>query len=336
MYALGRLSDLERTLDTPEIILSPFIYREAASSSQVEGTRVTLSDIFVHELGEAPGETFHNRADIDEAYNYVEGIKQGINAIERGSSVDETLLRDLHRLLLDDVRGDGKDPGEYRERIVGIGQRNRDGDPVFIPPPASSVPFQMRFLVEYIRQGPSYAPLIDIGLVHYQFETVHPFLDGNGRLGRLLIMLMLYKWELLPGPYLYPSAYFNAQRDEYVGRLLSVSQRGEWDEWLIFFLTAIADQAGDAYESARELLELRDRYRNHYLDAGPVLRELVEYLFERPYLTIPVAVEALEWTYPAVNSAMTQLDTDGVVVEITGKQSNRRFEAREIIDIIEH
>lgn len=335
MYALGQLSDLERTIDSPGIILSPFVHREAASSSQVEGTRVTLSDIYQHELGEDDAGSPQHRADIAEAYNYVEAITDGIDALEQATALDENLLQGLHHQLLGGVRGEAKQPGEYRDRIVGIGARTRDDDPAFIPTPASNVPFQMRFLVQYIHQEGAYAPLIDIGLIHYQFETIHPFLDGNGRLGRLLIVLLLYEWGLLPEPYLYPSVYFNANRTEYVDHLLAVSQRGEWHEWLLFFLDAIRTQAADAYDAARDLLTLRDSYRERYRDAGPVLRELVEYLFARPYLTVQIASEALDRTEPAVNNAMDRLLTDGIVEETTGKQRYRRFEAREVVEIIE-
>lgn len=335
MYAVGQLSDLERTIESPEIILSPFIHREAASSSQVEGTRVTLSDIYRHELDAGDADSPRDRADIAEAYNYVEAVTDGIAALERGEGLDEPLLQALHHQLLGGVRGAAKQPGEYRDRIVGVGARGRDDEPAFIPPPASNVPFQMRFLVQYVQQGPTYAPLIDIGLVHYQFETIHPFLDGNGRLGRLLIVLLLHEWDLLPGPYLYPSAYFNANRDEYVDHLLAVSQRGAWHDWLGFVLEAVRIQAADAYDAAQALLTLRDRYRERYRDAGPVLRELVDYLFERPYLTVTRAAEALDRTEPAVNNAMDQLREDDVVVETTGKQRYRQFEAREIITIIE-
>lgn len=335
MYALGQLSDLERTIESPEIILSPFIHREAASSSQVEGTRVTLSDIYRHDLDEEAADSPRDRADIAEAYNYVEAVTDGIAALERGDGLDEDLLRELHRQLLGGVRGGAKQPGEYRDRIVRIGGRELGDEPAFIPTPASNVTFQMRFLVQYVQQGPTYAPLIDIGLVHYQFETIHPFLDGNGRLGRLLIVLLLNEWDLLPGPYLYPSAYFNANRDEYVDQLLAVSQRGDWQDWVGFVLDAVRTQAEDAYDAAQALLELRDRYREGYRDAGPVLRELVEYLFVRPYLTVQLATEALDRTEPAVNEAMDRLREDAVVEETTGKQRYRQFEAREIVTIIE-
>lgn len=335
MYALGRLADLERTIDTPRIILSPFIHREAASSSRVEGTRVTLSDIYRHDLGGEVAQSSHDRADIAEAANYVEAISDGITALEAGEPFDEALIQRLHRQLLGGVRGESKQPGEYRDRLVGVGASDGMGEPSFIPTPASNVPFQMRFLVQYLRQGGQYAPLIDIALVHYQFETIHPFLDGNGRLGRLLIVLLLYEWELLPGPYLYLSAYFNANRDEYVDTLLAVSQRGVWEEWLLFFLDALRTQAEAAYDAAGDLLTLRDQYRGQYRDAGPVLRELVEYLFERPYLTVQIAADGLDRTEAAVNEAMNRLEADGVVVETTGKQRYRRFQARDVLDIVE-
>ena len=335
MYALGRLADLERTIDTPRIILSPFIHHEAASSSQVEGTRVTLSDIYQYDLGEGTEQSPRDRADIAEASNYVQAISEGITELEEGGDLDEDLIQRLHRRLLGGVRGESKQPGTYRDRLVGIGSPDSTGEPRFIPTPASNVPFQMRFLVQYIQQGGQYAPLIDLALVHYQFETIHPFLDGNGRLGRLLIVLLLYEWELLPGPYLYPSAYFNANRDDYVDTLLAVSQRGAWNEWVSFFLDALQTQATDAYEAARELLSLRDQYRDQYRNAGPVLRELVEYLFERPYVTVQVAAESLDRTEAAVNDAMSRLEYDEIVVETTGKQRYRRFQARDVLEIVE-
>lgn len=266
MYAVGQLSDLDTWLDSPEVILSPLIHREAVDSSNIETTtRLTLSDIYRREAGEEPGQTETERADITEAQNYVEAITTGIRALHEGAKLDRELLCRLHEILLQGARGERKNPGEFRDDLVGI---DRPGTPLsearFVPSPPASIPYALRSLLQYIRSGPTYAPLIDLALIQYQFETIHPFRDGNGRLGRLLVMLAIYDWDLLPGPYLYPSSYFNANRDAYLDRLLAVSRDGAWTEWVSFFLQAIAEQGREAYAVARALLALRDRYR------GPV------------------------------------------------------------------
>jgi Fic family protein len=337
MYALGQLSDLERWLDSPEVVLSPLIHREAVDSSNIETTtRLTLSDIYRREVGEEPGRTAAERADITEAQNYIEATEVGMRAVQEGQELDRELLRRLHEILLRGARGAQKDPGELREDLVGIGE---PGTPLrearFVPTPPASLPYALRSLLQYVRSGPRFAPLVDLALIHYQFETIHPFQDGNGRLGRLLVMLLLYEWDLLPGPYLYPSAYFNANREAYLDRLLAVSRDGAWDEWVSFFLRAIAEQGREAYTVARELLALRDRYRERYQGEGAVIDELVDFVIEQPYLTEQQAVEALERSQPAVNQQIRRLWDDGVLRETTGQQRNRRYEATEVLEIVE-
>lgn len=337
MYAVGQLSDLDTWLDSPEVILSPLIHREAVDSSNIETmTRLTLSDIYRREAGEEPGSTATERADIAEAQNYVEAITTGIEALREGATLDRELLCRLHEILLQGARGEQKDPGEFREDLVGI---DEPGTPLrearFVPTPPASIPYALRSLLQYIRSGPTYAPLIDLALIHYQFETIHPFQDGNGRLGRLLVMLTLYNWELLPGPYLYPSSYFNANRDAYLNRLLAVSRDGAWAEWVSFFVGAISEQGREAYTVARKLLALRDRYRQQYQGTGVVIREVIDFVIEHPYLTEPQAVDELNRSQPAVNQAIRRLWNDDVLRETTGQQRNRRFEAPEVLEIVE-
>ena len=337
MYAVGQLSDLDRWLDSPEVILSPLIHREAVDSSNIETTtRLTLSDIYRREAGEEPGQTETERADITEAQNYVEAITTGIQLLRNGVELDRDLLCQLHEILLQGARGEQKNPGEFRNDLVGI---DEPGTPLsearFVPTPPASIPYALRSLLQYIRSGPTYAPLVDLALIHYQFETIHPFQDGNGRLGRLLVMLALYKWDLLPGPYLYPSSYFNANRDAYLDRLLAVSRDGAWTEWVSFFVQAIAEQGREAYTVARELLALRDRYREQYQGQGAVIRELIDFIIEHPYLTEPQAVAVLERSQPAVNQAIRRLWDDDVLRETTGQQRNRRYEAPAVLDVVE-
>lgn len=337
MYALGQLSDLERWLDSPEVILSPLVHREAVDSSNIETTtRLTLSDIYRREAGEVPGDTETERADITEAQNYVEAITTGIEALRDGDQIDRDLLCRLHEILLQGARGERKNPGEFRDDLVGIDEPETPlREARFVPTPPASIPYALRSLLQYIRSGPQYAPLIDLALIHYQFETIHPFEDGNGRLGRLLVMLTLYKWDLLPGPYLYPSSYFNANRDAYLDTLLAVSRDGAWTEWVSFFVQALATQGREAYTVARELLALRDRYREQYQDQGAVVRELIDFIIEQPYFTEPQAVTALGRSQPAVNQAIHTLWDDTVLRETTGQQRNRRYEVPEVLDIVE-
>lgn len=337
MYAVGQLSDLDTWLDSPQVVLSPLIHREAVDSSNIETTtRLTLSDIYRRETGDEPGRTETERADITEATNYVEAITTGIQALRDGADLDRDLLCRLHEILLQGARGERKNPGGFRDDLVGI---DEPGTPLsearFVPTPPASIPYALRSLLQYVRSGPRYAPLIDLALIHYQFETIHPYQDGNGRLGRLLVMLTLYEWELLPGPYLYPSSYFNANRDAYLDGLLAVSREGTWTEWVSFFIQAIAEQGREAYTVARKLLALRQRYRDRYQGKGAVIQELVDFVIEHPYLSEPQAVRSLDRSQPAVNQAIQQLWDDDLLRETTGQQRNRRFEAPGILEIVE-
>ncbi|MFC3959496.1 Fic family protein [Halovivax cerinus] len=337
MYALGQLSDLDTWLDSPEVILSPLVHREAVDSSNIETTtRLTLSDLYRREAGEEPGRTETERADITEAQNYVEAITAGIRALRTGADLDRELLCRLHEILLQGARGEAKNPGELRDDLVGIDEPGTPlSDARFVPAPPASVPYALRGLLQYVRSGPTYAPLVDLALIHYQFETIHPFQDGNGRLGRLLVMLVLYEWDLLPGPYLYPSSYFNVNRDAYLDRLLAVSRDGAWTEWVVFFLRAISEQGHEAYTVARKLLALRDRYWDQYQGQGTVIREVLDFVIEHPYLTEPQAVAALDRSQPAINQAIHRLWDDGVLRETTGQQRHRRYEAPAVLEIVE-
>lgn len=338
MYAIGRLANLEVWLDSPEIVLSPLIHREATESSNIETTtRVTLSDLYRREAGETPGGTDTEREDILEATNYVRAIAAGIDRLEDGEELSTDLICDLHEILLSGgVRGEQKNPGELRDGLVGLDEPGTPLDRArFVPAPPPTIPYALENLLQFVRSGPTYAPLVDLALVHYQFETIHPFEDGNGRLGRLLVMLVLFEWDLVPGPYLYPSSYFNANRDTYLDLLFAVSRDAAWEEWITFFLEALAEQGSAAYSVARELISLRDEYRERYRDEGPVLRELLDFAIEQPYFTEPQAVEALERSQPAINGAIRTLWDDGVLEETTGKARNRRYQVPDVLEVVE-
>ena len=333
LYALGRLATLERDLDNPNLVIAPFVHREAAMSSQVEGTNVTISDIYRHEVGSAPRRSAAANDDVREAYNYVDAVKRGFERLDDGSSIDQELVCELHDLLLGGVRGDEHRPGELRDVPVYIGSRGGSLEEAsFVPASPEFVPLLLDGLFSYVRRG-EYPPLVDVALVHYQFEAIHPFRDGNGRLGRLLIMLQLYDVGLLPGPYLYLSAYFRRYGEAYRENLLAVSTEGAWNEWATFVLNAIAEQAIDGYDCGMRLMELRERYRATFPNA-PTARELVDYLFEQPYVTGPRAVEATGRSKPSVYEAIERLEAEGMIEEVTGNRRNRVYEAPAVLDAL--
>lgn len=327
---VGQLSGIGRRVDNPRMLISPFIYKEAVVSSEIEGTRVTLSDVYEYEAGRER-ESGPSRNELQEVHNYVKAVFQGLDRIDGG--IDLELIRTLHETLMSGVRGENKQPGQFRDTQVYIG--GKGGEARFIPSPPSVIPYAMQNLETYTQTGGSYQPLIDIGLVHYQFETIHPFRDGNGRMGRLLIMLMMCDEGLLPEPYLYPSSYFNRNREEYTDRLLAVSRDGAWKDWLTFFLEGISQQAQEAFSRASELLDLRDEYRERYQDGPNSVSHLVTEIFQKPYLTVNEAEELLGMSYGAANDAVAKLEADGVLEEITGQSRNRVFRAREVFRIIQ-
>ncbi|MDZ7702362.1 MAG: Fic family protein [Halobacteriales archaeon] len=332
-YALGRLATLQADLENPNLLIAPFVHREAAMSSQVEGTNVTISDIYQHEVGASPARSAAEDADVREAYNYVDAVKRGFERLDAGEPIDRSLTCDLHASLLGGVRGEADRPGELRDVPVFIGARGQaPAEADFVPASPEYVDVLLEQLFAYLGRG-SYPPLIDVALVHYQFEAIHPFRDGNGRLGRLLMMLQLYDAGLLPGPYLYLSAYFKEFGGGYREKLLAVSADGAWEDWVVFVLNAVAQQAIDAYDSGLELKRLRASYRERF-PASPTARDLVDYVFEQPYLTGPRAVEATGRSKPAVYDAIRALESAGIVVETTGKERNKVYEAPEVLSVL--
>ena len=347
MWALGRLEGLGSEIDNPGAVFSSFVYKEAEQSSQVEGTAVTVSDIYRYDIGELEiretVETDHE-ADVREARNYIRALDDAISflqtaGIERESITTE-LVKSLHEELL--VEGRSKDanplPGQYRpgyavieeESPQGLGKRIR-----FVPPKPDGIERLMDDFERFVQRGSDWPDLVDIAVAHYQFETIHPFKDGNGRVGRLLVVLVLVASGLLHYPMLYLSSYIERYRTEYADRLLAVSEEGAWDEWLQFFLRGIREQAEEAFVRARLLVDTRTEYERRYADAAKSVRRLSLALFEDPYFTVREASERIGVVYQTANNAVDELEADGVVEEITGNEQNRVFRAAEIMDIVE-
>ena len=333
LYALGRLATLEHDLENPNLLIAPFVHREAAMSSQIEGTNVTISDIYQHEVGAAPERSANEENDVREAYNYVDAVKHGFVRIDEEAPIDQELTCELHAMLLGGVRGEEQRPGELRDIPVYLGARGSGPEEAtFVPANPDLVELLLDQLFSYVRRG-EYPPLVDVALTHYQFEAIHPFRDGNGRLGRLLMMLQLYDSGLLPGPYLYLSAYFKRFDDQYREKLMAVSTHGAWEEWVTFVLNAIAEQAIDGYECGLELKALRTEYRGRFPNS-PTTRDLVDYVFEQPYLTGPRAIEATGRSKPSIYDAIETLEREGIIRETTGKQRNKVYEAPEVLSVL--
>ncbi len=332
-YALGRLATLHRSVDNENLLIAPFVVREAATSSQIEGTNVTVSDIILHDIETSPERAAADSKDVREAYNYVDAVREGFARLEAGEDISVELICDLHETLLSDARGVDANPGELRDVPVYIG--SPDGSAAnarFVPANPDTVEILLEQLVTYINSG-SHPPLVDVAITHYQFETIHPFYDGNGRLGRLLMMLQLYDAGLLPEPYLYLSAYFNRRRQRYLDYLLEVSRDGAWDQWLSFVLNAIAEQAIDAYDCGVELQSLQETYHAKF-PSRPAVRDVVDYVFEEPYLTAPRAIDATGRSRQAVYDAVDALESEGIVEQVSGSERYRVYEAPEVLAVV--
>jgi Fic family protein len=333
--ALGRLHGIGPRVGSREILIEPSIRKEALESSQIEGTHATLSDIYAYEAGQETLIAEDRRQGTQEVMNYLHALTHGLEAITAGEPITVELLCAMHDRLLSGVRGDEANPGELRTSQNFIGSTPHIQDARYVPPPPNYLNDLLGDLVTYANGTTDLHPLLRIGLVHYQFETIHPFLDGNGRLGRLLISLLLQRDDLLPEPYLYLSSYFNARRSHYVDHLLRVSQRGEWDDWLRFFLRGVQAQADEAHQRANLLVDLREDYQQRYQRerSGNIL-ELVMRLFEDPYLDVNAAADWLDVEYSTANRLVGRLEDDGVLEELTGKDRNRFYRATEVFEII--
>jgi len=333
--ALGRLHGIGPRVGSREVLIEPFMRKEALESSQIEGTHATLSDIYAYEADQKALIDEDRRQGTQEVVNYLSALTHGLSAITADEPITVDLLRQMHDRLLSGVRGEETNPGELRTTQNYIGTKPYIENARYVPPPPNLVPKLLDDLVEYANREDGMHPLLRIGLVHYQFETIHPFLDGNGRLGRLLISLLLQREGLLPEPYLYLSSYFNAHRTSYVDHLLAVSQRHEWEAWLRFFLQGVRTQANEAHRRANLLVDLREEYQERYQsERSENILELGMRLFENPYLDVNAAVDWLGVRYSTANRLVGQLEEDGVLVELTGQDRNRFYRASEVFEII--
>lgn len=333
--ALARLSAVAGLVPSVDWLLYSAIRKEALMTSQIEGTQATLTDLFDEEAGLAVS----NTDDVEEVTNYLQAFRlvQGHLRDAAGLPISVRLLCNAHRLLLDGVRGTGKQPGELRRSQNWIGG-TRPGNAVFVPPPADQVPRLLAELERFIHAPDGdLPPLVKVALVHAQFETIHPFLDGNGRMGRLLIAALLEHWGLLPEPLMYLSGYLKRHQGAYYRLLSAIRTEGDWEGWVGFFLEGVEVAAADAEKDIVALASLVAADRRRLLQhakAGPASYRLFELLPTMPRFSVERVRQALNTTFPTANAAIRTLQELGLVTEVTGQKKNRTFSYQAYIDLL--
>lgn len=324
--ALGRLDGSIQTLPHPDLFVAMYIRKEAVLSSQIEGTQSSLQDVLA---AEARVLSSNRPSDVSEVFNYVGAMNYGLERL-KDLPVSIRLIREIHEKLLTGVRGQHMTPGELRtsQNWVGPGGCTLT-EATFVPPPPHEVPIALSDLERFLHAETPLPLLIKIGLAHAQFETIHPFLDGNGRVGRLLITFLLCEKEVLLKPVLYLSYFFKRYRQQYYEHLQAVRDEGSWERWLSFFLSGVYEVSQQATNTARQILSLREQHRQLITDqlgrAAGNGHRLLEHLYQHPIVSTTDVKDLIGTTYPAANNLVTRLVEQGILQEFTGQKRNRRF-----------
>lgn len=331
---LGRLDGITTFLPSPTLFLYMYVRKEAVLSSQIEGTQSSLSDLLLFENQETPGVPI---TDVQEVSNYVRAMNQGLKRIHEGFPLSLRLIKEIHALLLKGPRGSDKEPREFRRSQNWIGG-SRPGKAFYVPPPPHEIMPAMGALERFLHNDPVKMPtLIKAGLAHAQFETIHPFLDGNGRMGRLMITLVLCAEGALSQPLLYLSLFFKQHRTEYYDSLQRIRTQGDWESWLKFYLTGVEEVSLQAAATAKKLLVMFDRHRQQIQGLGRGASSALrvhDLLKERGVLSLANAAKILELSFPTVSSAMARIEKLGFVREFTGKQRNRLFSYQPYVEML--
>lgn len=333
---LAKLTTLAGSFPFPRLLIQPFIRREAVLSSRIEGTRASLTDLYNYESAQMS--FLEPDDDVHEVYNYVLALDYGLERLQT-LPVGQRLIRELHARLMDGVRGGQLTPGEFRKTQNWIGAAGSTIETAtYVPPPVDEMKDALGAMERFIHANTELPALVRAGLIRYQFEAIHPFLDGNGRVGRLLIMLLLREWDVLSQPLLNLSAYFEHYRQEYYDHLLAVSQHGKWEEWLRFFLRGISVQAQDSIFRMSQLQGIRTRYEElAQADRNPQrMSAVIDFLFSRPILTLRQLETTLDIPYMAAKRYVDKLAAAGVLKETTGYARNRVFMAHEVFKALEN
>lgn len=326
VMALGRLDGSILTLPNPDLFVFMYVRKEAVLSSQIEGTQSSLQDVLA---AEARLFSPTQPEDVGEVLNYVRAMNRGLARLG-ALPVSVRLIREIHAELMRDVRGGKLRPGELRTSQNWIGPAGCTiDDALFVPPPHHVVPEALGQLEKFLHQDDDLPPLVKIALAHAQFETIHPFLDGNGRIGRLLITFLLTEKGILRKPVLYLSHYLKRHRSRYYECLQNIRERGAWEEWLVFFLRGVSEVAGEAAVSAAQLLQMRERHRTMITERfGRVAgngHKVLESLYDHPIISIKDVIKVTGTTYPAANRLVSLMVELGILSEHTGFARNRRF-----------
>lgn len=329
---LGRLDGVAKVIPDPDFFVSMYVRREAVLSSQIEGTQSTLEDLLELELEQERSDPL---SDVYELVNYVRAMNFGLERITT-LPLSLRLIREIHRELLRDGRGSKATPGEFRRSQNWIGPSGASlKQATFVPPPVAEMKQALHDFEGFLHADSSYPTLIEVGLVHAQFETIHPFLDGNGRVGRLLNIFLLVHRGVLRQPLLYLSYFFKLHRTEYYDRLMAVRLAGDWEGWIRFFLRGVHQTAREATETAERLFELRESHRSLVLEnnLGQNGLKLLSNLFQRPLVNIKLVATMLDSTFPTASRLVSAFEELGILAEITGQKRSRVFRYEPYLDL---
>lgn len=334
--ALGRLDGSIETLPHPDLFVYMYVRKEAVLSSQIEGTQSSLHDVLAAEAQILAPDRPH---DVAEVVNYVRAMNHGLSRLS-DLPVSVRLIREIHAELLTNVRGSHLTPGDIRTSQNWIGPGGCTlGDATFVPPPPHEVSALLSNLEKFLHTDTQLPLLIKVGLAHAQFETIHPFLDGNGRVGRLLITFLLCEQRVLTKPVLYLSHYFKRHRQQYYDCLQAVRDAGAWEQWFTFFLNGIVEVSRQATDTARRILTLREEHRRAITDelgrAAGNGNRVLEHLYEHPIVSIGEVEQLIGATYPSANELVSRMVAIGILKEITGRIRNRRFRYEAYIQLFE-
>ena len=336
-FQLGRLDGIGTLIPNPHLLIRPYVLREAVLSSKIEGTQASIVDIFHYQLGKKTENNEENKRTI-EVINYILALENCLDEIKTGREIDLELIEKAHETLMKNVRGQELEPGKIREVQNWIGpEGTKIDDATYVPPSAEYVLDLLTDMVNFLRTPPKgMPPLIQCAIMHYQFEAIHPFGDGNGRIGRLLIPLLLASRGLLKQPLLYLSAYIEKNKSQYYHLLLNTSKNSSWNEWIKFFLMAVMTQAKDAANNIQRLMELRTKYEQKLFDekASTSMIMLNDYLFANPLVSISMAAKYLNITYPPAKKVIMKLVEFGILEESGEQERNKTFVAHEIMKIL--
>lgn len=332
---LSRLTTLAGAVPFPRLLIQSFVRREAVLSSRIEGTHASLIDLYTYESAQLS--LLEPSDDVREVYNYVSALDYGMDRVKT-LPVSLRLIREIHGKLMENVRGGHLTPGEFRRTQNWIGPAGSTlATATYVPPPVDEMNVALDQLEKFIHAGSEIPTLVRAAMIHYQFEAIHPFLDGNGRVGRLLMILLFCEWGILPQPLLNLSVYFERYRQEYYDRLLAVSQRGEWDEWIRFFLRGVSIQARDGVVRLGQLQSLRTKYQAVVEPERNTQRmeQVLDFLFMRPILSVRQLEDGLVINFTSAKRYIEKLVRAGILHEVTGYARNRIFWADGILKALE-